>query len=94
MSKAVVFCVELVPELRGQDGVKVLEVSRDLVFGQFAVLILVGLSQQAICFRLVLVILGDDPVFQLVTVQFSVFVLVQVLVEVTLVRLFCEQKIL
>ena len=85
--RVVIVLSELFPELGRKEGVEVLELSGDLVPRQLAVLVFVRLRQQSVCFCLVFVVLRDDPLLQLLTIQFAVAVPVQVFVEVALVRL-------
>jgi len=82
------FCgSELMPKLGRQEGVEVVEMLCNLVERQLAVLVFVRRRNQSIRLCLVFIVRWDQPILQLILVQDSIVVLVEVLLKVTVVSL-------
>jgi len=79
--------LKLMPKLRRQKGVKVVEVLGYLLDREIPILVLICRGNQSICFRFMFVVGSNQQFFEFLSVEVPVIVLVQVVVKVSLVSL-------
>jgi len=79
--------LKLMPKLWRQKGVKVVKVLGYLLDRKIPILVLICRGNQSICFRFMFVVGRNQPLFEFLSVEVAVIVLVQVVVKVSLVSL-------